>query len=86
MPAFLVAYRSVVAAKALDLRLEPLRDPEVWSILRRGNNHHTMSITFNTHMFRAEATPVASTLPCRQSFDVKLRTGYVLALAGRCAR
>jgi hypothetical protein len=45
-----------------------------------------MSITFNTHMFRAEATLVVSTLPCRQSFDAKLRTGYVLALAGRCAR
>jgi hypothetical protein len=63
-----------------------LRDLEVWVILRRGNNHHTMSITFNTHMFRAEATPVATTLPCRRSSDTELLTGYVLALAGKCAR
>jgi hypothetical protein len=63
-----------------------LRNDEVCFILRRGNNHHTMSITFNTHLFPAEATSVASALPCRQSFDTKLRTGYVLALAGGRAR
>jgi hypothetical protein len=45
-----------------------------------------MQITDNTHMFLAEATTVASVLPCRQSFDPKLRPGYVLPLAGRCAR
>jgi len=45
----------------------------------------TMSINSNTHMFRAEATPVASTLSCRRSADTWLPTGYVPALAGRYA-
>jgi hypothetical protein len=45
-----------------------------------------MSMTINTHMFRAEATPIATTLPCRQSFDAKLLPGYVRALSGRRVR
>ena len=46
----------------------------------------TMLITLNTPMFLAEATSVASVLPCRHSFDAKRRPGYLLALAARCAR
>jgi hypothetical protein len=46
----------------------------------------TMLTTLNTPTFLAEATPVASVLPCWHSFDEKLQPGYVLALAGRCAR
>jgi hypothetical protein len=45
-----------------------------------------MSKTINTHMFHAEATPVATTLSYRRSPDMALPTGYVLALAGRYAR
>ena len=45
-----------------------------------------MLITLNTPMFLAEATSVASVLPCPHSFDQKRRPGYVLALAGRYAR
>jgi hypothetical protein len=41
-----------------------------------------MLITLNTQGFLTEATSVA----CRHSFDQKRRPGYVLALAGRCAR
>jgi len=36
----------------------------------------------NTQTFLPEATPVASVLPCRQSFDPKHRTGYSRTLAG----
>jgi hypothetical protein len=46
----------------------------------------TMLITLNTPPFLAEATSVASVLPCWDSFDVKRQPGYVLALAGRYAR
>ena len=46
----------------------------------------TMLITLNTQTFHAEAASAASVLPCRHSFDQKLRLGYVLALAGRYAR
>jgi hypothetical protein len=46
----------------------------------------TMQITPNTQTFYAEATSVATVLPCRQSFDWKRRPGHVLALAGRYAR
>jgi len=46
----------------------------------------TMLITLNIPMFLTEATSVASALPCRHSFDQGRRPGYVLALAGRCAR
>ncbi len=45
-----------------------------------------MLTTLNTPMFLAEATSVASVLPCWHSFDEKRRPGYVLALAGRYAR
>jgi len=46
----------------------------------------TMLINLHTPTFIAEATSVASVLPCRHSFDPKRRPGYVLALAGRYAR
>jgi hypothetical protein len=45
-----------------------------------------MLITHNTPTFLAEATPVASVLPCWHSFDEKRQDGNVLALAGRYAR
>ena len=45
-----------------------------------------MLTNLDIHMFLAEATSVATVSPCRQSFDPKRRPGYVLALAGRCAR
>jgi hypothetical protein len=49
----------------------------------------TMLITHTNQGFQgflAEAASVASVLPCWQSFDEKRRPGYVLALAGSCAR
>ena len=46
----------------------------------------TMLITLNTPTFLAEATSVASVLPCWHSFDEERQPGYVLALAGRYAR
>jgi hypothetical protein len=46
----------------------------------------TMLTTLNTPTFLAEATSVASALPCWHSFDEKRQPGYVLALAGRYAR
>jgi hypothetical protein len=46
----------------------------------------TMLITLNTPTFLAEATSVASVLPCWHSFDERRQPGYVLALAGRYAR
>ena len=46
----------------------------------------TMLTTLNTPTFQAEATSVASALPCRHNFDEKRQPGYVLALAGRYAR
>jgi hypothetical protein len=46
----------------------------------------TMLTNLHTPTFSAEATSVASVLPCRQSFDPKRRPGYVLALAGGYAR
>jgi len=46
----------------------------------------TMLTTLNTSMSHAEATPVASVLPCWHSFDETRRPGYVLALAWRYAR
>jgi hypothetical protein len=45
-----------------------------------------MLITVHTPRFLAEAANAASNLPCRHSFDGKRPVGYVLALAGRCAR
>jgi predicted metallo-beta-lactamase superfamily hydrolase len=46
----------------------------------------TMLRTANTPTFQTEATVVASASPCWHSFDEKRLLGYVLALAGRCAR
>jgi hypothetical protein len=42
--------------------------------------------TVNIKIFVAEAAAAASVSPCRHSVDETLRPGYVLALAGRCAR
>jgi hypothetical protein len=66
--------------------VEGLRFADVCSILRRGNNHHTMQTKLNTSLIHAEATSVAAALPCPGSFDAKRRLGYVLALTGRSAR
>jgi hypothetical protein len=55
-------------------------------MLPRGISHETMLITVNTQTFPAEAATAASVLPCRHSLDERRRSGYVLALAGRCAR
>jgi hypothetical protein len=46
----------------------------------------TMLTTLNTPTVLAEATSVASVLPCWHSFDEERQPGYVLALAGRYAR
>ncbi len=46
----------------------------------------TMLTRLNTQTFLAEATSVASVLPCWHSFDAKRQPGHVLALAGRYAR
>jgi hypothetical protein len=40
----------------------------------------------NIHMLATEAAQAASVLPCWHSFDAKRRSGYVVALAGWCAR
>lgn len=48
--------------------------------------NETMLTRLNTPTFLAEATSVASVLPCWHSFDAKRQPGYVLALAGRYAR
>jgi hypothetical protein len=45
-----------------------------------------MLITVNTRTFLAEAATAASVLPRRHSVDETRRSGYVSALAGRCAR
>jgi hypothetical protein len=45
-----------------------------------------MLTKLNTQMLSAEAATAASVLPCWHSFDAKRRSGYVLALSGRCAR
>ena len=46
----------------------------------------TMLTKLNSPTFLAEATSVASALPCWHSFDAERQPGYVLALAGRYAR
>ena len=46
----------------------------------------TMLTTLDTPMLLAEATSVAPVAPCRHNRDKRSRFGYVLALAGRCAR
>ena len=45
-----------------------------------------MMITLNSQTFLAEAASAASVQPCRHAFDEKRLPGYVLALAGSCAR
>jgi hypothetical protein len=47
---------------------------------------NTMLTTLNTSIIHAEATSVASALPCPGSFDLTRRPGYVLALTGSVAR
>jgi hypothetical protein len=46
----------------------------------------TMLITVNNPMLFTEVATAASVLPCWHSFDERRQPGYVLALAGRCAR
>ena len=55
-------------------------------MLRPATTIDTMLTNLHTPTFIAEATSVASELPCWHSFDPKRRPGYVLALAGRYAR
>jgi hypothetical protein len=62
----------------------PLSD--VSSILRRGTKDETMLTKPNIQMLSTEAATAATVLPCWHSFDAKRRSGYVVALAGRCAR
>jgi hypothetical protein len=50
-----------------------------------GKTTRTMMITVDIQQFPAEAANTVSGLPCRPSFDSKLRHGYVQALAGRDA-
>jgi hypothetical protein len=45
-----------------------------------------MLITGNIRTFHAEAASAASVRSCRRSFDETRETGYVVALAWRCAR
>ena len=45
-----------------------------------------MLITVNTQTSYTEAATAATVLSSRHKFDEKRRPGYVLALAGRCAR
>jgi hypothetical protein len=59
---------------------------DVSSTLRRGTRHKTMLTKPNIQMLTTEAAPAASVLPCWHSFDAKRRSGYVVALAGWCAR
>jgi len=44
-----------------------------------------MLITTNTRTFLADTASAVSGLPRWHSFDEKRRSGYVVALAGRCA-
>ena len=55
-------------------------------MLPRGTGPETMLITVNTQTFLAEAATAASVLPRWLSLDEKRQHGYILALAGRCAR
>jgi hypothetical protein len=47
---------------------------------------NTMLTQPNTSLIHAEATSVATALPCPGSFDSKRRLGYVLALTRRSTR
>jgi len=51
-----------------------------------GTTVEAMLINPNTKEFLVEATSVATVERCRHSFDPKLQSGYVRALAGRYAR
>jgi len=71
---------------SLELRVEHLREFDLSSMLRPATTIDMMLTNLHTPTFIAEATSVASDLPCWHSFDPKRRPGYVLALAGRYAR
>jgi hypothetical protein len=45
-----------------------------------------MLIQANNQIFPTEAATAATVLPCRDSFEAKRRSDYVIALAGRHAR
>jgi hypothetical protein len=49
-------------------------------------SHDTIMFTVTTNMFLAEAVPAASVVPCWHSLDGRRLPGYVITLAGRCAR
>src|SRR5688572_28110988 len=74
-----------VHGSSLDLRLETCVRPMLGLSSDAATTIDTMLVTLNTRTCLAEATPVASALPCRQSFDPKRRSGDVLALSGRHA-
>ena len=81
-----VSYSVATCRVPLTLRVEPLRELDLSSMLRPATTIDMMLTNLHTPTFIAEATSVASDLPCWHSFDPKRRPGYVLALAGRCAR
>jgi hypothetical protein len=49
-------------------------------------SYATMLTTGNTRTFHTDAATAASVRSCRHSVDQYRRPGYVMALAGRCAR
>ena len=79
-------YSVTTCRTSLELRVEHLREFDLSSMLRPATTIDTMLTNLHTPTFIAEATSVASELPCWHSFDPKRRLGYVLALAGRYAR
>jgi hypothetical protein len=79
-------YSAAVSRLSLELRVEHLRELDLSSMLRPATTIETMLTNLHTPTFIAEATSVASALPCWHSFDSKRQPGYVLALAGRYAR
>jgi hypothetical protein len=81
-----ISYSVATSRVSLELRVEHLREFDLSSMLRPATTIDTMLTNLHTPTFIAEATSVASDMPCWQSFDPKRQSGYVLALAGRYAR
>lgn len=84
--AFVWRYSGATCRVSLELRVEHLRELDLSSMLRPATTIETMLTNLRTPTFIAEATSVALDLPFWHSFDPKRQPGYVLALAGRCAR
>jgi hypothetical protein len=80
------SYSVTTCRVSLELRVERLREFDLSSMLRPATTIDMMLTNLRTPTFIAEATSVASDMPCRHSFDPKRRPGYVLALAGSYAR